>query len=204
MRSRVRRLLVVAGALAAPGMGACSEAEPATEAERTGARAEAWETYADPGRGFAISFPPSWRRATESMSRISEPRELVSLGTTVLRRHATDCEAFAGSAGASMDGDDVVITLWERGHDPRSEWRDFPPRPRRFGPVADAQAAGRGCGEPPGTTIHWRNVTDSGRHLHTLVRVGPEAPADAVAQSWSILDTLQLDPDYRPDWPSSG
>jgi hypothetical protein len=78
------------------------------------------------------------------------------------------------------------------------------PLDRSFGPVPDAAPAGPGCGEPPGTVIHWRNFSDSGRHLHTLVRVGSAAPPRAAAEAWRILDSLRLDPDYTPGWPASG
>jgi hypothetical protein len=138
------------------------------------------------------------------MSRISEPRELLSLATGPLSWHETDCEGFAGAAGVSMGPADVVITVWERGYDHDSEWRDFSPRPRSFGPVADPEPAGRGCGEPSGTIIHWRNFSDSRRHLHTLVRIGPEASPRAESEAWKILDGLRLDPDFKPSWPASG
>jgi hypothetical protein len=52
--------------------------------------------------------------------------------------------------------------------------------------------------------VHWRNFTDAGRHFHTLVRVGPGASPEAAAEAWRILDSLRLDPDYRPDWRASG
>jgi hypothetical protein len=94
-----------------------------------------WPTWSDPDRGFAISFPDSWRRATERLSRITDPRELVSVGTSELNWRQTNCEAFAGSAGVSM---------------------------------------------------------------------GPDAPPKATDQAWAILDTLRLDPSYRPDWRAGG
>jgi hypothetical protein len=199
---RVALLLVVGFAL--PVAGGCGGQEAPPDVDRAGNSVAAWDTHADPGRGYAISFPGSWLRATEPMSRIDEPRELVSLGTTALSRHSTDCEAFAGSAGVSMGPGDVVITLWERGHDPEARWSDFPPRPDRFGPVPEAEPAGPGCGEPPGTMIHWRNFTDAGRHLHSLVRIGPDAPPSTATEAWTILDSLRLDPGYRPSWPGSG
>lgn len=139
-----------------------------------------------------------------AQSRISEPRELLSLATARLSWHETDCEAFAGAAGVSMGPGDVVLTVWERGYDPHSGWLDFPPRPESFAAVSDAEPAGPGCGEPPGTMIHWRNFSDSGRHFHTLVRIGPEAPPSAAAEAWQLLDSLRLNPDYRPSWPASG
>jgi hypothetical protein len=185
-------------------LGGCGQQEPASRAERTGHPVTEWLAHADPDRGYSISFPPSWQLATERISRLTEPRELLSMGTTALDWHPTDCEAFAGAAGVSMGPRDVMITVWERGYDRDSAWLDFPPRPDRFGPVPDAEPATRGCGEPSGTMIHWRNFSDSGRHFHTLVRIGPDAAASAAAQAWRILDSLRLSPDYQPSWAASG
>ena len=52
--------------------------------------------------------------------------------------------------------------------------------------------------------IHWRNFSDSGRHFHTLVRIGPEATRQAAAEAWGILDSLRLDAGYRPSWLATG
>jgi hypothetical protein len=163
-----------------------------------------WRVQSKPTRGYSLDCPDSWQLATERMSRISEPRELFSLGTVALRWRPTDCEAFAGAAGASMGPGDVVVTVWERGHDRSSTWSDFPARPAAFGPVGDGEPAGRGCGEPRGTMNHWRNFSEGERHFHTLVRIGPDASPDSAAHAWRILDRLRLDPDYRPGWKASG
>lgn len=192
------------GVMALLALGACGQREPPAAVEQTGHSVPGWTAYSDPDRGYSISFPGSWHRATERMSRISEPREMLSLATMPLRWHHTDCEAFAGAAGVSMGPGDVVLTVWERGYDPHSEWLDFPPRPGSFGPVPNTEPSGSGCGERPGTSIHWRNFSDSGRHLHTLVRIGPDAPPSAGSEAWQILDSLRLDPDYKPSWPASG
>jgi hypothetical protein len=193
-RLSVLALLVLVG---------CGQQGPASRAQRTGEAATEWAAHADRDRGYRISFPGSWQLASERMSRISDPRELLSIGTTGLSWRPTDCEAFAGAAGAGMGARDVIVTVWERGHDRDSEWIDFPPRPDRFGPSPDAERAGRGCGGPAGTMIHWRNFSDSGRHFHTLVRIGPDAPANAAAKAWPIFDSLRLDPAYQPSWPAS-
>jgi hypothetical protein len=195
----VSPLLRLGGVLALLASGACGQSGPSPTAEQP-----VWTAHTDADRGYSVSFPASWHRASEPMSRISDPRELLSLATLPLGWRETDCEAFAGAAGVAMGTDDVVVTVWERGYAPDSDWRDFPPRPTHFGPVPDAEPAGSGCGEPPGTTIHWRNFSDSGRHLHTLVRIGAEAPPMAGAQAWGILDSLRLDPEYEPAWPTSG
>ncbi len=158
----------------------------------------------DPARGYSVSFPSSWQKATEQLSRISEPRELLSVGTLALSWQPTNCDAFAGAAGVSMGPADVVVTVWERRGDRDSAWPDFPARPEGFAEVGNAEPAGPGCGEPRGTMIHWSNFSDSGRHFHTLVRIGPEATQQAAAEAWGILDSLSLDAGYRPSRPATG
>lgn len=195
----VRALARMCGLVALLVSGACGERRPASATALPG-----WTTHVDAEHGYSIGVPLSWHRATERMSRISEPRELVSLATVPLGWHETDCEAFAGAAAVGMGPRDAAVTVWERGFDTGSEWLDFPARPQRFGPGTDAEPAGSGCGEPSGTTIHSRNFTDAGRHLHALVRIGPEAPATTRAEAWRILDSLRLDPGYTPSWPASG
>jgi hypothetical protein len=156
-----------------------------------GGDAPSWTTYSDSALGYSVSFPESWYRATEQLSRISEPHELFTVGTVALSWRATNCEAFAGSAGAGMGAQDVVVTVWERAHVRESE-PDFPARPAAFGPAEDAERAGDGCGEPPGTTIHWRNFSDSGRYFHTFVRIGRDASPETAAEAWRVLDSLRL------------
>jgi hypothetical protein len=77
--------------------GGCGQQEPDVRAERTGGTDQA--VHADWERGYRIDVPGSWRLASERMSRLADPRELLSIGTTALSWHPTDCEAFAGAAG---------------------------------------------------------------------------------------------------------
>jgi hypothetical protein len=149
-------LLRLCGVMSLLAYGACGEHEPSSPAERTRDSIPGWTAQTDAERGYSISFPYSWHRATERMSRISEPRELLSLATVRLSWRETDCEAFAGAAGLGMGPGDVVVTVWERGYDTDSDWFDFPARPKSFGPVPNAEPAGPGCGDPPGTMVHWR------------------------------------------------
>lgn len=182
----------------------CGEGEQPANGQGTGYSRADGSTVSDPAHGYAISFPSSWQIAREQLSRISEPRELFSVGTVALRWQPTNCDAFAGAAGVGMESDDAVVTVWERRGDRDSAWSEFPPGPEGFAEVEDAEPAGPGCGEPRGTMIHWRNFSDSGRRFHTLVRIGPEATQQAAAEAWGILDSLRLDAGYRPSWPATG
>jgi hypothetical protein len=164
-----------------------------------------WITYRSAKWGYTVSFPPTWQRAERPVTpRLTEPREILSLGSFPLRYRPTNCEAFAGGAREDLGPADAFLTVQERGFDHNSEWLDFPQRPKRFGPTLSANVAEPTCGDRPGTDVRWFNFTDAGRHFHVLVVSGPDAAPDSRRDAWGILNTLRLDPNVKPDWPASG
>jgi hypothetical protein len=164
-----------------------------------------WTTYGSTEWGYSVSYPATWQRAERPVAaRLTEPREILSLGTFPLRHRPTNCEAFAGSARQDLGPADAFLTVQERGFDHTSEWLDFPQRPKRFAPTLSANVAGPACGDRPGTDVRWFNFTDAGRHFHVLVVAGPDAPPDLRRDAWRILNTVRLDPKVKPDWPGSG
>jgi hypothetical protein len=190
--------------LAVSPVGCGGETERATGGsldEQSGA-----PMYQDARLGYSVRLASAWHRAPLPVSQLADPRELVALATFPLARHLpTNCEAFAGSARSQMDREDVFLVVQERGYDRESEWLDFPPRPRSFSPEdpKPAEPGEHGCGDPPDSTVYWRNFSDAGRHFHTLVVMGPDAPPSARTQAWAILDSLRFDSDRRPNWPAS-
>jgi hypothetical protein len=208
MSSSRRAWVFVLGAMVAlvvPLFGCGQDTERARGV--TGTQQPKWPTHQDARWGYSVRFPDSWYRAGQPVSELTDPREILALATFPLaRQQATNCEAFAGSARSEMRPNDVLLTIQERGYDHNSDWTDFPQRPGHFGPTdpSSADPADPGCGDPPGTTVYWRNFSDAGRHFHTLVVIGPDAPASVRAQAWGILDSLRFDPDRVPTWASSG
>lgn len=197
-----RAILLVAlcGAL----LAACGE-----QSSRTAEEAEvsplAWTNYQSAEWGYTVSFPTSWRRAESPVSRITDPREILALGTFPPRHRPTNCEAFAGSAREDLGPSDAFLTILERGVDRGAEWLDFPPRPNRFGPTPEnAEGADPACGDRRRTDGRWLNFTDAGRHFHVLMVFGPDAPPAVRRDAWQILNSLRLDPSAQPDWPASG
>jgi hypothetical protein len=165
-----------------------------------------WTTHRSAKWGYTVSFPATWQRAERPVTPLlTEPREILSLGTFPLRHRSTNCEAFAGSAREDLGPADAFLTIQERGLDHNSEWLDFPQRPTRFGPAPEnANVAEPACGDRPGTDVRWFNFTEAGRHFHVLVVSGPDAPPGLRRDAWRILNTLRLDPSVKPDWPASG
>ena len=200
----MRRLCALACALVLAGCG--SERAASTDPETAPTGPESARAVPETARGVSFVRPGSWERPQERISRISDPRELLHLATMPVRWRATDCEAFAGAAGHAMGRADAYVAVWERGAAPGAAWSDFPPRPRDFGPTErpDVAVSHSGCGEPAGSEVHWRNFADAGRHFHSLVTLGPEAPVRVREEAWGILDSLRVDPDAKPAWPSSG
>jgi hypothetical protein len=192
-------LVALSGALVA----ACGD-----HATRTAEEAEltppGWTTYQSADWGYTVSFPTTWQRAENPVSRITDPREILSLGTFPLRYRPTNCEAFAGSAREDLGPTDAFLTILERGVDRGSEWLDFPPRPKRFSPTPEnAEGSEPACGDRPGTDGRWLNFTDAGRHFHVQIVLGPDAPSTVRHDAWKILNSLRLDPNAKPDWPAS-
>jgi hypothetical protein len=196
-RASALLIVVSAAVLAACGGQGSQSAEKVNSAEGT--------TYQSAKWGYTVSFPTSWQRAETPVSRITDPREILSLGTVPLRHRPTNCEAFAGSAREDLGPSDAFLTVLERGVDRGSEWLDFPPRPNRFGPTPEnAKGADPACGDRPGTDGRWLNFTDAGRHFHVLMVFAPDAPPAVRRDGWQILNSLRLDPSAQPDWRASG
>ena len=197
------RLAILPVALSAAVLAACGQqVSRPVEDERP---APDWITYRSAEWGYTVSFPSSWQRAELPVTRITDPREILSLGTFPLRYRATRCEAFAGGVREDLGPSGALLTILERGFDRSSEWLDFPPRPERFGPSPEnAKGSEPACGDRPGTDGRWLNFTDAGRHFHALVVFGPDAPSTVRREAWRILNSLRLDLNAKPDWPAGG
>jgi hypothetical protein len=192
----MRTSLSVTLALTALAAAGCGGQTPAARAPRT---------YTDAAHGIAVTLPPGWQRAPRRLTpRLTDPREVLSVGTFPLRYRKSGCEHLPTSALEDMRAGDALITLEERGLDPRSTWPDFPPRPSRFGPELGGRSEAAACAPGAHFTDHWFGFTDGDRHFHVLVAFGPNATAVTQRQAWRILDSLRIDPRVRPDWRSSG
>jgi len=164
-----------------------------------------WSQHRNARWGFTVRMPASWRVAKRPVTSLTDPREILSVGTFALRHHPSRCAAFAGGVRERMGPRDAFLTLMERGYDRVSRWSDFPPRPLRFRPTREnTRAAEPVCGDRPSSQVHWLNFADAGRHLHVLMVIGPKAPGAARRQAWRILNSLELDPNVTPHWRSSG
>lgn len=159
-----------------------------------------WESYESDRWGYNVRFPRDWRRASQTLTpKVSDPRNILALGTFPLRYRPTDCEAFAGSAQADLRSRDVLITVQERGLDPESDWRTFPQRPARFRLSERTGAGPSGCEGRSERDSYWIPFTDAGRHLYLFVAIGTQAPKHARRDALRVVDSLRFDPDVQPN-----
>jgi hypothetical protein len=156
-------------------------------------------------RGLAVELPEGWQRAAATLTpRLTDPVEVLAVGTFPLREGGDNCSHMAERALTEIGARDAFVTLLERGYDRGSTWPDFPPRPERFGPGLGGPSEASACVRGSRFTDHWFGFTDGGRHFHVLVAFGPDAPPAVRDQAWAVLDSLRVDPSIQPDWPSSG
>jgi hypothetical protein len=154
--------------------------------------------------GVTVGLPPGWAPAPAPLTRTTDPREVLAVGTFPLRYRRTECNHLPTSALEDLGPRDALVLLLERGLDPASSWSDFPPRPERFGPALGVASEAAACAPEARFADRFFGMSDAGRHFHVQVAFGPDAAAATRAQAWAILDSLRVDPDARPDWPASG
>jgi hypothetical protein len=154
--------------------------------------------------GLTVQLPDGWQHAEGRLTRLEDPREVLSVGTFPLHYRQVGCYQLPTSALEDLGPGDALVTLLERGADAHSSWPDFPPRPAHFGPLPDDRSEARECAPSGRFSDHWLRFTAAGRHFHLLVAFGPEASAATREQAWSLLDGLQVDPEPKPDWQSAG
>ncbi|HWK27632.1 MAG TPA: hypothetical protein VNS09_13775 [Solirubrobacter sp.] len=175
------------------GSGACGGDEPA-------------DVYHSVRWGYTVTVPDGWYRAADTLTpNLDDPREVLTVATFPLHYREGKCAQFPSSALSDMGTTDVLLTVQERGTDPRSRWHDFPPRPAefRFQPGQGSEAVDCVSG-PVRFVDHWFRFTDGGRHFHVEVALGTAAPEAARRAAYAILDSLRIDPNVTPDWTSSG
>jgi hypothetical protein len=191
---RIARSLTVAALLLLSSCG-----------EETSRPVAATTPVAVAARGLSVELPTGWQAAPSSLTpNLTDPREVLSVGTYPLRSRQTDCAHMPGSALEDLGPTDALVTVQERGTDPGASWTGFPQRPPRFGPELGGPSEASACSPAARFTDHWFRFSDGGRHFHVLVAFGPHASPAVREQAWTILDRLRVDPSVTPDWRSSG
>ena len=108
---RVTRTLPL-GALAL--LLASSACGPGEASSSTPVAAPTWTTYESDDHDFAVSYPPEWFKADESLTPyLEDPAEIVSVGTFSLAPGPSECAQFAGHAMGEMNAGDALVSFQE-------------------------------------------------------------------------------------------
>ncbi len=159
------------------------------------AGAPRWSTYR--GQGFEITYPDDWVRAGSTLTpQLSDPREILSIGTYPLRPGGETCNDvyLPGNALGDLGIGDVFITIQES-----SGGSGFPPRPSSFGPDAAQFAVdGPACDSygPIELRGWWFGFSDQGRYFYAFVTLGPGVSHDGqvLRIAWHIMNSFHPDP----------
>jgi len=156
-----------------------------------------WLRHEDPDQGLAVLYPEDWNRSTTTLTpNLTEPRELLSLGTHGLRPGSEQCAQMAGNALDDMTELDAFISVQERElpSDAPPGAEIFPRRPDDFELEARDADVGAACSENGGIQSWWTPFRDEGRSFYLQVAIGKSASEDTRRQVTGILESLRFTP----------
>jgi hypothetical protein len=156
-----------------------------------------WLRHEDSGQGLGVLYPEDWNRSTTTLTRsLTEPRELLSLGTHGLRPGSELCAQMAGNALDDMSELDAFISVQERevSSDAPPGAESFPMRPDDFELEARDADVGAACSENGGIQSWWIPFRDEGRSFYLQVAIGKSASEDTRRQVTGILKSLRFTP----------
>jgi hypothetical protein len=198
-RRRRRQLTLGVAVIALAGLATAGTtwlARPESESDRLVTADGGLVTAEDPVQGFTVQYPASWRRASTTLTPdLSDPVEILSLGTSDLAVGGGSCAQFPVAALEAMSSTDAFLTVQER----RQGDASFPLRPEQFPPSGSKNISEVvDCLAEPAVFDHWWFAfEDAGRTFHVLVAIGTDASQRTRADTWQILEGLKFD--SQPD-----
>jgi hypothetical protein len=189
-RRTIAAVIVVATTAAACGSyartaaGAQSSPSASESASATGSPSPSpsqgqAQTFHSESYNFDVSYPAGWTRATEQLTILGEPDELLAVGTFSLVKGG-GCAPKDSVAAA--DPDDAIVFLTEYSS---VKGTNFPPRPDRFGPLVHPEP--NDCWDVPVSVYQFR---DQDGRFQAEVWAGPEASEQTRMEAAGILDSL--------------
>lgn len=155
------------------------------------------KTYRDDELGFSVKYPSDWFRAKEAMTRLVNPREILTLGTISLDiedEELGDCAPVEPKSRLGPE-DALVFVLERQFSDSEPDSEDYPQRPAGFG-LDDLR--GPEAVECWGNDILRTSFQDSGRAILVYVAFGEQVGSGQRQEVSDILGSLRFDPIEQP------
>ena len=160
-----------------------------------------WLRHEDMAEGLAVLYPDDWNRAPASLTpNLTEPHEVLSLGTHGLRPGSESCSQTPGNALDDMSEQDAFITVQERTlqADAPPGTENFPARPDDFDLDPRDANVGAACSDNDGIQTWLIPFRDSGRAFYLQVAIGKSVSESTRREVAGILDSLRFVPAEEP------
>jgi hypothetical protein len=110
----MRTLAVPLALVISIALAGCKENTTAPATSSPAHEESGWKSFSNSRWGYEVAFPRGWNVTRESLSpKLTDPREILSIGTFPLHYRPTNCEAFAGSAQQDLVPGDVFVSVQE-------------------------------------------------------------------------------------------
>jgi len=184
------RLAVLLGTcLLTSACGGAGETRTATETLEAGGEQRAWIHWRDEERGFTVTYPGAWQRAASPLTpQLSDPVELLALGTYELRPGGDRCAHQPVNAVEDLGPRDALIVIFERAQ-PYAQ-SGYPPRQ---GSPELARGTGRFCVSGTNRLDSWLSFGESGRAFYALLALGENASEETRTQLLAVYESIVFD-----------
>lgn len=151
-----------------------------------------WSTERDPAHGLSISYPPSWRAATSTLTpALGDPVVPIALGTYRLEpERLGECDIVPQRALQALGARDAFIAVYV--YDGSATWSPDTTLPTRFGPHLPWFKFRVQCTEGVRGRVGQITFADHGLHLAVLIAIGTKATPQRQRELYQILDTLSV------------
>lgn len=188
---RGRRMLVAAVTVAAVvAIGATVLLVKPADRRASVPAVAATTTYIDRARGFTVTYPRGWRRATRRLTpALLDPREILSAGDgpLVVQRPATDCPQLPTRALGALGEGQALVTIQERRRPSTGGVAGLPVRWNRLGRLMIDCV-------PAGVDGRWFVFTNAGRAFNALIAVGPGSTAAVGRRAIAVVNSFRARP----------
>jgi hypothetical protein len=153
--------------------------------------APGWLSFDSVRYDYRVSYPSGWHRATTSLTpHLSDPHEILTVGTGPLPAGGPRCAQAPLSALEAVGATGALISIQERA--PANADNSFPPRPTRFR-LRPERLEISACLAPTGRPrLYMIPFRDHGRHFYALIALGRTATTQTRNDTLRVLDSLRF------------